>query len=200
MHINTSGAIGLGIAVGVVAGIATVATIIAIDDFDLDTRVSEAITRSRMTEAERTELAATRRLIDHQAQQQREQRERNESYKRSKFRPDLLSGTRSELVDLSLSGLICEILHARRQVRHAWTADPVTGGLDYASLNTWTDQLQAMRSEFDRRRDNPSAGQALNLLERMRWQAAYSEVHAFDELTTQVPSPAADTTTVVAQS
>ncbi|MET8428368.1 hypothetical protein [Nocardia sp. NPDC004860] len=199
MHTTTSQAIGLGVAAGVVAGIATVATIIAIDDWDLDTRVSEAITRSRMTAAERTELAATKRLIVQQAQQQREQRERNEIYKRSKFRPDLLSGTRCELTELSPSRLICEILNARREVRRAWAADPATGRRDYSALNTWTDHLQALRSEFDHRRDNPAPGQAMSLLDRMRWQAAYSSVHAYDEVTTSTPSPDGDTT-VAAQS
>ncbi|WP_458686406.1 hypothetical protein [Nocardia tengchongensis] len=189
MHHTTIRILALGAAAGVVAGIATVATIVAIDDFDLDTRVSEAIAQWQMTAAERTELAATKRLIAQQAQQQREQRERNEIYKRSKFSPDLLSGTRCELSELALSGLVCEILYARRRVRSAWTVDPATGRRDYSSLNTWTDHLQAMRSEFDRRRDNPAAGQAMSLLDRMRWQAAYGGVHAYDEIDFPTPAP-----------
>ncbi|MFJ9368778.1 hypothetical protein ACIRRA_30730 [Nocardia sp. NPDC101769] len=198
MHTNTSRAIGLGITAGVVAGIATLATVIAIDDWDLDTRVSEAVARTRMTPAERTELSATKRLLDHQARQRREQRELDESHKRSKFHPYLLS-TPSELTELSLSGLICEILAARRQLRHAWAIDPTTGRRDYSVVEIWTDQLEAMRSEFNRRRHNPAPGQALPLLDRMRWQAAYSAVHADIEVTTNVPG-LDDHATAVAQS
>ncbi|MFE3000731.1 hypothetical protein ACFXG4_37745 [Nocardia sp. NPDC059246] len=198
MHNNTIRTIGLGTAVGVVAGVATVATIIAVDTWDLDIRVSEAVARWRMTPDERVELDVAQQQLDHQARQRRQRYERNEIDKRSKFAPELLTGVQGRLAELPLSQLITEILYARGRLGDSWGADPMPGQRDFPAINRWTEHLEAMRSEFDRRRENPAPGQSLSLLDRKRWDAAHNAVHTYDTHDTSFPGP--DHTTAAQQS
>ncbi|MEV6101460.1 hypothetical protein [Nocardia sp. NPDC051981] len=181
MSINTSRVIGLGAAAGIAAGVAVIATIIAVDEWDLDTRVAEAITRWQMTPDERIALDATKALLAHQNEQRRARRDKTERDKRSKFCHDLLTSVDSELTALTLPQLITEILYARAGFAGGFGIDPQTGQGDYAVRTRWAGHLDALRSEFDRR--NAGAGRSLSRLDRLRWQAAYTAVHGFDEPT-----------------
>ncbi|WP_280359318.1 hypothetical protein [Nocardia otitidiscaviarum] len=180
MRTTTSRVVLLGVGSGVIAGIATCATIIAVDTWRLDEQIPEAIARCWMTRDERAELAQARRALDEQAAQRRRQRERREAQRRSRFRPDLLAGPRAELADMPLPQLVSEIQHARQQGERVWAADPGTGRRNYAAVTPWWDHLGAMLSEFDRRRYHPAPGQRLSRLDRVRWAAASSAVHADD--------------------
>ncbi|QLY33964.1 hypothetical protein H0264_18565 [Nocardia huaxiensis] len=199
MPSTTSRAIALGIPIGVIAGIATVATIIAVDTWNLDTRICDAVTRWRMTPDDRAALDATQALLDYQARQRERQREQVAAHKRSKFQPELCTGVPGRLSELPLSALITEILYARGRLATiwgTWGADPDTGRRDYTAITQWTGHLDALRAEFDHRRHDPADGKTLSRLDRMRWQAAHSAVHAYDEIPSPAPIPAVDTTPV----
>lgn len=178
---NTTRTVLIGAGTGMIAGLTTVAAIVAVDTWQLDTRIPEAIARARMTSDERAEFDEAKRALQERQARERADRLQREADQRAKFRPGLLAGPRAQLAAMPLPQLIREIHQARTSHQAAWTPNPDTGSRDYSAINGWRDQLEALRSEFDRRRDNPAAGESLSRVDQLRWSAAYGSVHAFDD-------------------
>ncbi|MEV6073405.1 hypothetical protein AB0L82_43245 [Nocardia sp. NPDC052001] len=168
MNRNDIRATGFGVAGGMIATFAAIAFV----ENDLDTKISEAIGRWRLTPTERAEYDAIRRERTEHDALKADRREQEQADLRAKFRPDLLSrsATATELSQLSVTELISEIRYARGH-RAQERRD-----IGYGAASLWNPQVDALASEFARR--TPAR---MSVLDNARYFAAYSYVNGYDD-------------------
>ncbi|WP_330183835.1 hypothetical protein OHB26_09520 [Nocardia sp. NBC_01503] len=157
-HIRTA---VIGLTAGVTAGAVTVATIIAIDNYDPLGKLTHAVAYRRLSPADRTEL--DRRRADRAAAEtdRLHTRDTVAAATRAGFQPPLLliRNRCQDLTELTVPALIEEIERA------------VTMGRDSEAGAIWTTHLNALVNEFGRRRGwNVRSG--LSELDQLRLEAA----------------------------
>ncbi|WP_306364380.1 hypothetical protein [Nocardia sp. CC227C] len=164
MHRNDIRAAVFGATTGLIAGLAPILFV----EFELDTRIGDAVDRWRLSPADRAEYDRIRReRAEHRAAKVRKQ-EQAQAAIRARFRPDLLTGPQTELAQLSLRDLVEEINHAK--VHRIAAVNEAGGSATVTSM--WDDQVRALRSEFQRREGEP-----MSILDRDRYYAASQAVN-----------------------
>ncbi|MEG8177476.1 hypothetical protein GZH49_02875 [Nocardia terpenica] len=169
---NNFRAVGIGVTGGLIAAFGT----IAFFEMDLEITIPNAVRRWLLSPADRAVYdAICQAQADKRAASDRK-REQQQAGLRAKFRPDLLSTYPAvqPLSALPLADLISEIRYAKTRKR-----DEIhTAGHGYGSTETamWTQQIAALRSEFQRR-----DGEPMSFLDRTRYNAASSAVHSYDD-------------------
>lgn len=166
-------------AVGITAGVLTVAALVAILEHDPFHAVAARLARDRLSPEEQAELtrieqdrAATYRA--HCAEQEIKDAERAAEAERdlAGFDPQLLSvpGTASAPTDLTVSQLADEIVHTEDGLRWYGTNQPTVGA------DVLHQHGKALRCEW-RRRDSFDARTKLPLHEQMRHRIAAEKVN-----------------------
>ncbi|MVU79477.1 hypothetical protein GPX89_19790 [Nocardia sp. ET3-3] len=173
MNRNDIRAAGFGIAGGMVVAIGTIAYFA----LDLEVKIPNAIHRWQLSPADRTEYDAIRQAQTDKYADADRKREQAQLEVRAKFRPDLLSISPKVpvLSELPLEALISEIRYAKTRKRRA--IETARGTFTCGdSTDMWTQQIAALRSEFQRRDTEP-----LSFLDRARHNAARHDVNSHDD-------------------
>ncbi|MBL1079491.1 hypothetical protein JK358_34305 [Nocardia sp. 2] len=165
MHHNTIRATGIGVTAGVVAGIVTVAGIIACDDYGALDKLSRAVARRGLSPAQRWELD---QLTAQKAEQQAQRisaREQQAAAVRAMFDPDLLpyNSDATTVEELTVEELVRGFGLVHRYCMSGRAA------------RLWWDQRAALLSEFDRR-SVWSIKHRLSLLDQTRLEVADAEI------------------------
>ena len=134
-------------AIGVTAGVMTVAGIIAWDEMDPVGTIRRATERRHLTPAEREEWDAL------QAQRLAESAEHagdlddKRQAALAKFRPEMLTVAKVDQIDqLTVPELLTEIAAAHTAHRAQWVLP--YGERDHAAMKVWNDQIEALTEHF----------------------------------------------------
>ncbi|MBW0270061.1 hypothetical protein ATM97_02860 [Nocardia sp. MH4] len=164
-------------AIGIAAGVATLAGLIAWAEFEPHRELAYRLARRRLTAAERAELdriAAEQRAEQAERARFFEKQDAEQAARRAEdlagFEPKLLVASRTVATpdELSLEELVAEIVHSEAQYRSSsdWIRDPRAG-----------DHALALRTEWQRR-DSGMQRYTRTRVEQLRYDLARNTIKA----------------------
>ncbi|MBC7299895.1 MAG: hypothetical protein H5T78_02955 [Nocardia sp.] len=172
MSTFTARAAAIGTLAGVVAGITTVAGIIAIDDLDIVGKIRDANYRRGLSPVERAELDRYRRAAAAHDRAAIDDRDKAEAARRARFAPELLTvATADRLEALSVADLLTEHGAAVEQCHRA------AQGADADDFNKRSGHALALRAEVARRHEYQVRAK-LPELDRLRIEHGFTAIHA----------------------